>query len=289
MFGVRSLLLAGVLVVSGLSTGCNQERNESIRLMNEGLKLYRHDRLVKAVDRLAQAASVDPTNDKALFYEGMVRYQKLGELAKGEARIRKAIELNATEYQYHYHLGAILSAQKNFPGAVGAFKKALALKGDHAESHLRLGQAQEAQDKFDLAQESYREAVKANPRMPEAYNALGTLYLRFEKYAQAAQVLRNSIENAPSFSPNYRALGLVYQAQKRYDDAIREFEKSLSLSPSDASTLFNLGMTYAANDNPEMAVRHLKRYQVQKTMTEDAVRAQIARDMITRMEAGAAH
>ena len=43
-----ALALAVALGASLSLGGCNQERNESVRLMNEGIKLYRKERLMQA-------------------------------------------------------------------------------------------------------------------------------------------------------------------------------------------------------------------------------------------------
>jgi len=71
LFGLCVILLASSV------SGCHEERNQSIRLMNEGLKLVKRDRMGEAVKTFAEAAQVDPTNDRARYYQGMVLAQKL--------------------------------------------------------------------------------------------------------------------------------------------------------------------------------------------------------------------
>ena len=280
--------MAALSTVALAAAGCNQARNDSIRMMNEGLKLFRNQKIHKAVEALAQAVKTDPTNDRAHYYEGMIRYQKLGDSERGEKLLRRAVELNGDDPDYHYHLGAVLAGLSRDREAIDQFDQAVALKADHAEAHLRRGRSLERLEKYDDAQAAYREAVKSDPRLPEAYNALGMLYFRFEKYAHAAQVLRNAVENVPDFAQNYHDLGLVYQAQKRYDDAVVQFTRSMGLDPGQPAALFNLGMTYAANDNPVEALKALKQYLVQKSAAEDKVRSQTARDVVARIEAAEA-
>lgn len=287
LFGAPLVSLALLLAPLALSTGCNQERNESIRLMNKGIEYYKRNKPTEALDQLAEAAEVDPSNDRAIFYQGLIEYQRLGRYDQGEKNIRRAIELNADDYEYHYHLGALLLRKKEYAQAVHAFEKAIELEPDHAESHLRLGQALEGLGKYDRAQEEYAAAIRANPRLAEAYHALGGLYLRFEQYAHAAQVLKNGIENNPAYAGNYRELGLVYQAQNRFDDAVAQFERARSLDPGDATLLFNLGMTHASNDNAQKALQFLENYLVNRTAAEDPVRVRMAQEKIARLEQGA--
>lgn len=275
------------LLVFGLAVplaGCNMDRNESIRLMNKGISLYKAKRTGEALKLLDQAVQKDPKNQRAFLFLGMIQYQRVADMTSGEKNLRKAIELKADDYEAQYHLGALLMRKKDWRAAASAFEAAIKSKPDHAESHLRLGYAMDHLEKFDRAQEAYRESIKADPRRPEAYNALGNLYRRFEKYSHAAQVLKNAVENNPDYAANYHDLGLVYQEQKRYADAIRLLEKARLLDPGNATVLFNLGMTYISAKDPAKALDNLRAYLGRRTAREDPIRVDTARDIITRLE-----
>lgn len=280
-------ITASILVlVATAAIGCNQERNESIRLMNQGIKYYQMKKLSQAVDFFGQASLKDPKNHAALFYKGLIEYSKLGELAKGEQDLRKAIEIKADEAQYHYHLGLVLMGKEQWRQAVETLENAIKLREGHAESHIRLGMTFERLEKFDRAQEEYRRAVKLDPRKPEGYNALGNLYRRFDQFSHAVQVFKNGIENNPDWGRNYADLGVVYQALKRYDDAIDQFKKALTLDQGDAGIIFNLGMAYYNSDDRTAALRNLKMYLSHKGAAEDPIRIRVAENMIMRLEAG---
>ena len=72
------------VVTSLLCLGCYQERNESIRLMNQGLQQAKNNKSANAIKFLKQSAETDPTNHRAYFYEGMIRSQKMGESEQAE-------------------------------------------------------------------------------------------------------------------------------------------------------------------------------------------------------------
>ena len=276
--------MAGCLT---LVVGCNQERNESIRLMNQGLQLFKQDRLTDALSKLGQAADVDPTNDRAFFYQGLLYEQKLDKFKSAEDNYRKALELRPDSGEYSYHLGATLAKQKRWNEAVTALEQALQLDPARAEAHLRLGMSLEHLEKFDRAQEVYMKAIRTNPRLPEAYNSLGNLYRRFEQYSHAAQVFKNATQNNPDWALNYHDLGLVYQAQSRLDDAITQFEKARSLDGKHTGTLFNLGMAYHANGDKSSARRYLQLYLTRRTANEDPLRIEAAQDTLARLDEAA--
>lgn len=278
---LATLLVLGLLLPLA---GCNMDRNESIRLMNKGIALYKAKRTGEALEHLSQATAKDAKNQRAYLYLGMIQYQRVGDDAGGEKNLRKAIELKPDDYEAQYHLGALLMRKKDWRAAASAFEAAIKAKPDHAESHLRLGYAMDNLEKFDRAQEAYRDSIKADPRRPEAYNALGNLYRRFEKYSHAAQVLKNAIENNPDYGANYHDLGLVYQEQKRFPDAIRQLEKARLLDPGNATILFNLGMTYISAKDPAKALDNLRAYLGRRTAREDPIRVSTARDLIARLE-----
>lgn len=288
---IRTVARWGVFVVLASSLtivgGCNQERNESIRLMNQGLQLFKRDRLTDALSKLAQAADVDPTNDRAFFYQGLLYEQKLDKFKQAEENYRRALELNPESGEYHYHLGATLAKQQRWKEAVASLEKSLQLDPTRAEAQLRLGMALEQLEQFDRAQEVYGQAIRTDPRLPEAYNALGNLYRRFEQYSHAAQVFKNAITNNPEWALNYHDLGLVYQAQSRLDDAIAQFEKARQLDGKHAGTLFNLGMAHFANGNGVAAIEHLKLYLSRRTANEDPLRIEAAQDTLARLEEAA--
>jgi tetratricopeptide (TPR) repeat protein len=281
-----NLALATLCAVLGAGplAGCHEARNESIRLMNEGLQLVKRDRAVDAVKQFARAGETDPTNDRAFYYQGMVMGQKLGEHDKAVVALRKAIELSDQKYEYHYQLGAVLAKKKLWAPANAALAKSIALKPEHAESHFRQGQAFEQMEQFDRAQEAYRNAIEHDPWRPEAYNALGNLYLRFEQHSHAVQVFKNAVENNPRSVANYRDLGVAYRQQNRLDDAIRQFERAQQVDPRDSGTLFNLGMTQRDRGETREAVFTLKRYLMARTASEDALRLDLVRGILTKMQ-----
>lgn len=276
-------LVALILMIS--VTGCNQARTESIRHMNQGVESFQHGNLSKAISHLEDAVKADPVNDQAWYYMGLIQYQRMNAPEKGATNLRKAIEINGENHEYHYHLGNLLSREKDWVGAINAFEKALSKKRDHAESHYRLARALEMEGKFDRAQEAYGDAIRNRPRFAEAYNALGNLYVRFEKYPQAIQVFKNASENIPREPINYNDLGLVYARQNRNAEAIQQFKKALEIKPSYASAVFNLGMAYANNGEDKQALKYLKAYLSRRSAADDPVRVGTAQAMATRLEA----
>ena len=191
---MRSTLLSMSLLVAVAAVGCNRERNQSIQLMNKGIAQFNLNDTTGAVVALNQATSVDPTNDAAFYYRGLLKYQRTSDYPEAVKDFKKAIEVNGENHLYHYHLGKVLSRQGEWASAINALEKAIERKPEHAASHYHLGAALEQQAKFDRAQEEYVAAIKAQPRFADPYVALGNLYARFEKLPEAVQVFNVTVD-----------------------------------------------------------------------------------------------
>ena len=94
-----------LFVVSIALAGCYQERNDSIRLMNQGLSQAKRGSVSQGLKTLAEAAKVDPTNHRALYYQGMLYVKRSGEFERGAELLKAAIKLKDTNHEYYYHLG----------------------------------------------------------------------------------------------------------------------------------------------------------------------------------------
>ena len=70
------MLLGGLFVFMWLSGGqCSRERVESLNAMNEGVVFAAQKRYLDAVERLQQAAALDPTNDQAYWNLAIVHME----------------------------------------------------------------------------------------------------------------------------------------------------------------------------------------------------------------------
>jgi protein O-GlcNAc transferase len=279
----RYTILFGFLALS--TTGCYQARNDSIREMVRGLGMAKSGSYSSALSSLAAAAKIDPTNHRALYYQGMICVTRLGEMERGVKLLQAAIAIKDTNYEYHYHLGHALHSTGKYVAAAASLKKGIELKPDHAESYWRLGMALEAETLFDGAQKAYRDALKRNGRLAMAYNRLGNLYQHFNESSHAAQVFKNGIENRPDFARNYHDLGMVYRSQERWADAVVQMESAINRDAKYTAAYFNLAMTYFQSGRKKKAMNTFKSYLARRGSNSDPLRVQTAERYVRRLEA----
>lgn len=257
-------LLGGAFVFLWLSGGsCSRERVESLNAMNEGVVFAAQKRYLDAVERLQQAAALDPTNDQAYWNLAIV-HMEMQRFDAARDDLRRAIDIDGTRAGYHEKLGTVLMELEDWDGARAAFERAIELDPNLFKAYFKLGQILERQDDAQGALQRYTEAIQHGPRFIEGYRALGRLYADLGYLGEAVQVLQSglqvAIEGTEDQAELHHLLGTVYQQQRNYDGAVQEFRAALEIDPSMHDTLFSLGWTYSLQNNREEARRYLKRF-----------------------------
>jgi tetratricopeptide (TPR) repeat protein len=247
-------------------SACHPERTESIRLMNKGLRAYKASQISAALSSLEKAAQVDPSNDQASYYQGII----LNDLGRGEENpdrfedavraFRKAIDSNSQSANTHYQLGVALKELGLEAKAIKSFRDAIALQNNYGEAYHRMGLLLQDQANYNDAQKAFHSAIISKPQLSIAYDALAQLYLRFKQPALAAQVLKNAIENHPDELEHYRSLGEIYEDQSQYARAVKLYEQALTQDPNHAPVLFLMARTHYKNKDLRAAEIYLKRY-----------------------------
>ena len=145
--------------------------------------------------RLEEATTVDPTNDRAHYYRGLIYRHRLQRPEAATTAFREAIAIFREEAEYHYQLGDALTDLGRREDAVNAFGQALVYRKDYGLAALKRGRLLETQRRFNDAQDAYRIAIQNAPYKLEGFLLLAQLYRSFSQYPSAAKVLENAISN----------------------------------------------------------------------------------------------
>lgn len=257
-------VLMGTLTLVTLTGGtCSQARVQSMRLMNEGVGFAAQRRVSDAVERLEQAAAVDPTNAQAYWNLGLVHMQ----MEQFEATVddfQHAIAADSNVASYHERLGTVLARLERWDDARQAFERALTVDANLFKAHHKLAEVFEHQDNPQQALAHYTEAINRGPRYIPAYRSLGRLYADLDFQEQALQVLRAgltvAIPGTEDEADLHYLLGTVYAEQQNLAGAVQEFRSALQIDPTNRDATFSLGWTYAEQDNRQEARRYLNQF-----------------------------
>ena len=279
--GLLTLLTAPFLTAGS----CSREHVESMQYMNDGVMLAQQQQHIAAIEKLEQAASVEPTNDQA-FWNLAIVHMELRRFEAARDDMQRAIAVKPDVAGYQEKLGTILmelgkaaatpeAGGPSWSAAKQAFEKAIQLDPALFKAYYKLGRVEErlAESSGTVPEENehlgaalrrYSEAIQKGPRFLEAYRSLGRLYADLGFLEQAVQVLRGAEQVALGGTEEEaeirHLLGTVYQEQGKAQEAIAEFRAALEIQPGLRDALFSLGWTYAEQGNREEAERFLRKF-----------------------------
>jgi len=186
------------------------------------------------------SAKRDPINPKAAKeFEGAMRAMRVGgpeaqDTAK--ARLKVALELDATLWEAWHDLGVIAYKEGDDDTAIDAFGKALKLKV-HLPSLLARAEAQRRAGRRKEARADYEAALKAteedDPNRKDAAARLASLLRDGGEFDDAVNVLRDTVRVSGTNAKIYTELGLIYIAQKRLELAQLVLAKAAELDAKD--------------------------------------------------------
>jgi tetratricopeptide (TPR) repeat protein len=238
---MKRLIATAALLVA--ATGCNQEHNKSIEIMNKGVEEGRQKLFDSAIRDLKTATTIDPSNAAAYYNMGII-YKDEHKWTDAADAFNSSLRLDPENPALHYELGNALFEQAKVTEAQAEFEKALKIDPKLYKAHYRLGVTLQVQDKLREADAEFRKAIEANPRFVPPYLKLGDMYLDNDYDKEAAQVFQNAILADESNGEAHQGYAEALQKQKQYEEAIKEFQKAVSNNGELYLAYYNIGHTY---------------------------------------------
>ncbi len=144
------------------------------KALKTGLECLRNGDLANAQSLYEKALQVDPRQDEAWQYLGVIEQQK-GNLPRADEYIATAIKINPRNFLYHFNRGVIQQQLGMLDEAVKSYRSSIILKPDYAEAHENLGVALQDTNATREASKSFKKALKYNPDSILAHRNLGTV------------------------------------------------------------------------------------------------------------------
>lgn len=142
------------------------------------------------------------------------------------AEYRKAIALNPSAPELHFHLGRAILLQSHSPesmaNASAEFKAELKLSPEDSASEFQLGQISVAQGNAAEGKLHFERALAISSTFVQALIALGKIHLQFKQYAEAIAVLTRAIRIQPANEAAHYALLTTYRNNGQMDKAKAE-------------------------------------------------------------------
>ena len=168
--------------------------SEAMEKYLEGIELLERGDVERANDYLIEAASQNPHNALAFYYQGLIDYTKR--------------DLNSAISNYN------LAIQVNRNFSLAYFSRGLA--------HYRLGKKQRALADYDSA-------LRINPVDPWSYLNRGLVREDLNDIPGALSDYNQAIKIDPNYGYSYYNRGVILYSQKHYQAAIQDFQHAADI------------------------------------------------------------
>jgi Tfp pilus assembly protein PilF len=267
-----------VLVGAGATlVGCNKDRAEGIKLLNDGVRAEELGDREIAYALYVRANGIDPTNHRALFQMALIEMFDRKQPDKAIEHLLEAEKIEPNDRDVLYQLGRYYATldKPDSAKAVAYLDRALAEDPNYAPAMYHKGVMLAATDDAKGADKAYRDALAMDPKYTPAWRDLGELYERYDQQAVAGQVYERGLEYADDLTDLYNNLGMLRMQEEKPKDAIVMFDKAVQQGGDRTDIIFNLAFAFVASDDVKSAFRYLGEY-INRSGSNDAENVKVA-------------
>jgi tetratricopeptide (TPR) repeat protein len=182
-------------------------------------RLYRlNNDLQKAESEFKMAVKLQPDSEEAVTTLAYL-YNELGDTARA-AQVLSSVPNLGRSAKLYSALGYTYEQQKQYKGAIEAYRHAIEMDRDNLDAIRGLAQNLLNDGEADAALEQYKVIADANPEDAQTYVRIAEIYRKQGKYDLALEHLKKAesmVQDSVEVPYNIAA---IYQAQGRYDEAV---------------------------------------------------------------------
>nr|MDO8084370.1 tetratricopeptide repeat protein [Candidatus Sigynarchaeum springense] len=169
--------------------------------------------------------------DSDAFNEGMMALAR-GDIGVARLAFQQAIKENPDNDLAWSGLGTILTATRDFRGAIDAMQQALRLNPGNAQTWYNMGLVKEMMRDVSGARDAFRKSMELDPSKPIILWKLGPLLGQTNDLRGAIDVLRRAAQLDPKNARGLYNLGYALELSGEIKAAMDVYENVLRLDPS---------------------------------------------------------
>ena len=218
------------------------------------------DDLLTARIHLERAVKIDPSDLGGQVLLADI-YSKQRDYAGAVSAYRKAVQLDPARADAHYGLGATLLKQTQYREAAEALEKAASLGYPDNMVYFELGNAHEAVQEFAKAAAAYEKYIGFGPADAwAAYQRIGVCRTSLGEYDLAVAALLEAQKAQPKDVKVRDALADAYVKAGRLESAEEVYRGMAEINPAEAKVYYRQAyQMYVAADRNDRAVDPLKK------------------------------
>ncbi len=193
----------------------------------------------KAEDVVDRFLSNYPNSGAAWRFKGYVLNMQEKHSEASEA-LRKAVEIDSTDFYAWFELGSALERLKNFDEAAKSFRTVLALKPNDAAASNYLGYMwAEKGVNLDSAEILIKVALDQEPSNGAYLDSYAWVLYQLKRYDEAYKYMKDAVERMSEDPLLFSHLGDILFELKDFSSAAQAYRKSLDLNSTESDRIRN--------------------------------------------------
>ena len=169
------------------------------------------------------------------------------------AAYKAAIAAGDKPYEAYYQIGRVLEVQKDTAGALAYYDKSADLMPD-ARTYTRRGVIYALRGNREAALLDFARATNAAEPDPGGYFYRAMLHFDERSYDEALSDLARVIEIQPDYSSAHRERGVIYAIRQQYAAALAAYDEAVKHNPEDAEAYYYRGNAHDAIGETQAAI-----------------------------------
>lgn len=180
------------------------------RMGGEGRQAESLSLLAKAEANVRKAREIEPNNANACFNIGRV-HVKRNEMAEAKAMFQESLRLNERLYDAEIELGAVLLQLRENEAAIASLQRGLEANPNNARVHNNLGLVLVRLRRFEEAERHYKQAIVIDPQLHIAWDGLARVYVETNDLVRGREAAEQALKVRPDYQPARSLLELIRQ------------------------------------------------------------------------------
>jgi tetratricopeptide (TPR) repeat protein len=214
--------------------------NEDYVQLAENLK--KEGNIDKAITIYKKALAIEASNYNACFNLANLLYEQ-NKIGEAIIYYQKVNELKPDSSAVYFNLGICHATQNDYSKASDAFLKTIELNPKHTKAYYQLVVALHKQNKFNEALEYAKKGIELDPCDFELLLRAASLYKHFDKFSEAISLYRKAVELNPKHINAILELANALNMTDETDEALKLYQRILEINPKIIEALYNFGFT----------------------------------------------
>lgn len=245
------------LAIADLEKAIKMNPKKSIYQTKLADAYFGDNQTYKAKETYLKAVEANPNDAEVLFKAGQF-FLFVKKYDEAKRYMNEALKIDESYPKVYFFIAQSFKETQDTVRAIEFYKKAIQIDAGDYDSYLQLGQILTQQKNSD-AIKYLDAAINTNEGIEEAWYARGYYYQLAGNYEKAMADYQKTITINPYHTLAYYNAGYIYFSQKNWPLAIKHFELSMKVNDEFEKPVYMVGLTKEAEGKNQEAITFYKR------------------------------